>query len=546
LNATLPPTKADRIEGMNERRAAPRNRTLLGAKIVFNSGRSAIDCTVRNLSDLGACLQVASPLGIPDTFYLIVGHESELRTCRVIWRSKDRIGAAFDFAELVGRPDDAKPERPEDVETKAIAFRAALDKVQFGLIVLDDELRAQFINRTFREMFHLPDAKADSKPPFVALMYHSRDRRAYQIPARDLDRYVAERIALVKAGDTHPIDIRLSNSEVIRFQCAVLPGGGRLLSYTYVTDIVQQADELNALRAALDQVRDGIILFDPDMNASFINRSAQQLWKITDEQMARHPNIAELVDHATKMGPYAVGPDELPSFIARRIAQIRAGDPTPIELRAGNGRIIRSQCAPLPSGGRLLTYCDVTDLVCNAEKMEQLATVDVTTGIANRRHFLSMAEKEWDRFQRYHHPLSMLVVDIDYFKSVNDRFGHDVGDAALTAVAKVLQAERRRSDLVGRFGGDEFVVLLPEADATQAAMVAERLCGAVRGQTISAEDQTFGVTLSIGVAAAALSMSSVTSLIKAADEALYEAKSKGRNGYAVAQPEVVAPTIAAE
>src|SRR5262245_38107921 len=158
-----------RIDGMNERRAAPRNRTLLGAKVVFNSGRSAIDCTVRNLSDLGACLQVASPLGIPDNFYLIIGHESELRTCRVVWRSTDRIGAAFESEAQVGHPDNDKPERPEDVETQAIAFRAALDQVQLGLVVLDSELRAQFINRTFREMFRLPDAKADSKPPFVAL-----------------------------------------------------------------------------------------------------------------------------------------------------------------------------------------------------------------------------------------------------------------------------------------------------------------------------------------------------------------------------------------
>jgi diguanylate cyclase (GGDEF)-like protein len=517
---------------------------LLGAKIVFNSGRSAIDCTVRNISDLGTCLQVASPLGIPDTFYLIIGHDNELRTCRVVWRSKDRIGAAFASEAQVGHPGDADPF--EDVETKAIAFRAALDQVQFGLVVLDSELRAQFINRTFRAMFRLPDAKADSKPPFVALVYHGRDTQAYQIPARDLDRYVAERVALVKAGDTNPIDIRLSDGEVLRFQCAVLPGGGRLLSYTYVTDIVRHSDELDVLRAALDRVRDGIVLFDPDMNATFINRAAQQLWKITDAQAERRPNIAELVGHATVTGAYEASPDELPTVVAQRIAQIRAGDPTPTDIHTGDHRIIRAQCAPLPSGGRMLSYCDVTDLVRNAERMEQLATVDVTTRICNRRHFLSKAEVEWDRFQRYHHPLSMLVVDIDHFKSVNDRFGHEVGDAVLTAVAQVLKAERRSSDLVGRFGGDEFVILLPETDATQAAMVAERLCGAVRGQAISAGNRTVGVTISVGVTAATLGMSSVTSLIKAADEALYEAKSNGRDRYAVAQPEVAAPKIAAE
>ena len=168
------------------------------------------------------------------------------------------------------QPDE--PERTSDVmRGHMLALRAALDEVRFGVVLLDHELRAQFINRAFRKMWRLPDPKADSKPPFVALMYHGRDTRAYDVPAADVDAYVAERVEHVKIGDPTPRDLRLSSGEVLRLQCAVLPNGGRMLSYTYVTDIVRHSDELDVLRHALDVVQDGVVLLDPDLNLSLIH-----------------------------------------------------------------------------------------------------------------------------------------------------------------------------------------------------------------------------------------------------------------------------------
>jgi PAS domain-containing protein len=118
-------------------------------------------------------------------------------------------------------------------------LRAALNAIPFGIVVLDHELRAQFINRAFRRMWRLSDHKADTKPAFVALMYHGRDTRAYDVAEDRLDAFVAERVAYVKAGNPAPVDLHLANGEVIRFQCAILPAGGRMLSYTYVTDIAK-------------------------------------------------------------------------------------------------------------------------------------------------------------------------------------------------------------------------------------------------------------------------------------------------------------------
>jgi len=409
------------------------------------------------------------------------------------------------------------------------ALRAALDQMPLGVVLLDQELRAQFINRAFRKMWRLPDSKADSKPAFVALMYHGRDTRAYAVPTDELDTYVAERVAHVKAGDPKPIDVRLASGEVIRFQCTVLPDGGRMLSYTYVTDIVQHSDALEVLCAALDRVEQGIALTDAQLNVQFLNRSVRQLWKISDQQAASKPPLMELINDARFTRTYAVPPDKLEGFIAHRIALVRAGDPTPEDLRVSDGRIIRSQCAVLPGGGRMLTYTDVSDLVRNAEILEHLATTDAMTDVYNRRHFLRLAEAEWSRFQRYQRPLTLMLFDIDHFKTINDRFGHDAGDRALLHVADLCKEGRRSSDVVARVGGEEFALLLPETDPTQAELVATRLHRALAEHPFTVTDETVPITISIGISEATLSMSGVGALMKAADEALYLAKASGRN-----------------
>jgi len=120
---------------------------------------------------------------------------------------------------------------------------AALNQVDFGIVLLDAETRAEFINQAFREYFSLPDEKADSKPPFIALMYHGRDTRAYELPEDELNAYVARRMEMVRAGDSTPINVNLADGKVLRFACTALPDGGRMLSYTPVTDLIRHADD---------------------------------------------------------------------------------------------------------------------------------------------------------------------------------------------------------------------------------------------------------------------------------------------------------------
>jgi PAS domain-containing protein len=120
---------------------------------------------------------------------------------------------------------------------------AALDQVDIGIVLLDPDTRAEFINRAFRDYFLLPDEKADSKPPFIALMYHGRDAGAFEMPEEELSAFIARRTEMMRSGDSTPININLADGQVLRFSCTALPDGGRMLSYTPVTDLVRHTDD---------------------------------------------------------------------------------------------------------------------------------------------------------------------------------------------------------------------------------------------------------------------------------------------------------------
>ena len=103
---------------------------------------------------------------------------------------------------------------------------AALDQVDIGIVLLDSDTRAEFINRAFRDYFSLPDDKADSKPPFIALMYHGRDTGAFELPEEELSAFIARRTEMMRAGNSTPININLADGQVLRFSCTALPDGG--------------------------------------------------------------------------------------------------------------------------------------------------------------------------------------------------------------------------------------------------------------------------------------------------------------------------------
>ncbi|GAB3388696.1 sensor domain-containing diguanylate cyclase [Lysobacter fragariae] len=172
---------------------------------------------------------------------------------------------------------------------------------------------------------------------------------------------------------------------------------------------------------------------------------------------------------------------------------------------------------------------DFTQFYRLQEELRRQAMTDELTGVRNRRSLLLTAQREFARASRYELPLSVLMIDIDHFKDVNDTHGHDVGDKVLKSITDALLRELRDSDVLGRFGGEEFAILLPNTTRAGAAILAERLRERVGAIRLTGDwDGVVEPTISIGVACSQ-GASCIEAVIKRADQSLYEAKANGRN-----------------
>lgn len=184
------------------------------------------------------------------------------------------------------------------------------------------------------------------------------------------------------------------------------------------------------------------------------------------------------------------------------------------------------------------------DMRRQERELVRLATTDALTQIHNRRHALALARQELVRQHRTGRPLALLIMDLDHFKAVNDTYGHAAGDALLTKVGAACKESLRAMDVLGRLGGEEFVMILPETDEAQAITSAERLRARVAGLETLAAGVTVRITTSIGIAIATTRSrnpdASLAELLRQADAALYAAKAAGRDRCMVWRPDLAA------
>jgi diguanylate cyclase (GGDEF)-like protein len=162
------------------------------------------------------------------------------------------------------------------------------------------------------------------------------------------------------------------------------------------------------------------------------------------------------------------------------------------------------------------------------ERLEEAAHRDLLTGLSNRRDMIKRLTNEMNRIQQTGQTLTILLVDVDHFKQVNDTFGHLVGDQVLADIADMMRSILRTSDLCARWGGEEFLLLLPDTDSTNAKKIAERLRQIIMNHAFTGKDFSFSLTISIG-GASSLPAQRLEDIIQAADTMLYQAKKLGRN-----------------
>jgi len=223
------------------------------------------------------------------------------------------------------------------------------------------------------------------------------------------------------------------------------------------------------------------------------------------------------------------------------LAQALSGQPseremrTELEIGGAERRYYDILISPLFEGqtsviGRLVIFRDITDRKRIQDELQKIAITDSLTGLFNRRHFFDLGEKEFAKSTRYNRSLSVILLDIDFFKGINDTYGHFVGDQVLTQVGFLFHKNGREADLTARYGGEEFIILLPETDCASAMLVAERLRKLIEESLIQIGNNLIRFTASFGVAAIdGANAETFDQLVSQADQALYEAKRVGRN-----------------
>ncbi|HHD64023.1 MAG TPA: diguanylate cyclase [Desulfobulbaceae bacterium] len=230
-----------------------------------------------------------------------------------------------------------------------------------------------------------------------------------------------------------------------------------------------------------------------------------------------------------------VHPDDLEIFQEhRRLHYVKATGPAEVTFRIfhknGEVRWIWHQCQAVYSSdgtwiGRRTTNRDVTTLKQAEEQLQRLSTTDPLTGAYNRRMFMDLLVRELQRASRYGEPFSLLMFDIDHFKRINDQYGHNAGDRVLQEVVRLSMETIRQADTLARWGGEEFMVLLPRTGGDMAHALGERLRLRIAEHAFVDADH---LTVSVGVTSLGR-VDSIDSLLKRVDEALYTAKESGRN-----------------
>jgi diguanylate cyclase (GGDEF)-like protein/PAS domain S-box-containing protein len=213
----------------------------------------------------------------------------------------------------------------------------------------------------------------------------------------------------------------------------------------------------------------------------------------------------------------------------------------------GETRWVELSHDPLPGGGFVRTFTDITNQKRLEEKLILMARTDSLTGLLNHHTFHETAADEVKRIRRHSRPLTLMSIDLDHFKQINDHFGHPAGDEVLRAFAAALSICMREADAIGRVGGEEFSVLMSDTKLESARQAAERLLELVRTMQVKSPGyhQRIPFTISIGLAEYIPPMTA-EQLINAADQALYQAKSEGRDCYRIAQtqpPHPLRPSI---
>lgn len=280
----------------------------------------------------------------------------------------------------------------------------------------------------------------------------------------------------------------------------------------------------NLITESLDRLSEGMTIIDGDDKLVLYNSQAAEYLGIEIEDIGVGISLKQLLH--SKDGNTSADPG---SLLMQQLDVSRTGKPQFFEREIGGGRILSVRANPIPTGGVITLYTDITERKAFEKRLIDMATRDELTGLINRREFFTIAAHEEERAKREGHVVSVMMLDADYFKKINDTYGHAAGDDVLRDLAANCRKIFRKTDVVGRYGGEEFAVMLPGAEEKMARVIAERIRSSIENSTVIVDDEDISYTVSIGIACATGKDVRIEELLDRADRALYTAKAEGRN-----------------
>lgn len=290
-------------------------------------------------------------------------------------------------------------------------------------------------------------------------------------------------------------------------------------------------ENMELLHVVTNAVQSAVVLVDDKDQLQFLNPAAETLFGYSQDELSGRPLLETLIPDGFReladaelcnYGRSAEGP--LPDRPLELMVRRKDGTEIPIELYIG--RVHRDD-----SWWLVGSAIDISERKSREQQLLRLAETDPLTGVDNRRKFFMLAEQELKRCHRYDLPLFALMLDLDHFKTINDRFGHAVGDEILRQFADICIRNLRQSDLFGRMGGEEFAAIMTGIGRPEVLAIAERIRSAFTHVRVQDSGRTLDIdtSVSIGVARADPAADSVKAILKQADQALYAAKDQGRN-----------------
>lgn len=449
--------------------------------------------------------------------------------CTSLFYSAACIGAGMFFSRQSRKPEGLK----DGMDT----LIAALASTHDGIALTDDKDRYVFVNDAYAKLYGYTASEMIGKtcldlvPP--EMVAHAKHILHEVLRNRKIGVFNGEMSALLSDGKTLPVEVRATS---------LWDGAGNYQGHTCIVyDISQQKmdketieQSVRFLETIFHSIRDPFIILDRDYTIVRANQAYADL---------KHIALKDLLERKCYRVTRSRSSVCEECIVSRTF---RSGDPSAKEKKVltkhGTDEWIEIYTYPIVNEVHEVTHVieyvrNITDRKRSEEErqlfirdLEMLSSLDTLTGLLNRRMLFDRLGHEIVRVRRYNAELALMFCDLDYFKEINDTYGHRVGDAVLQLTSEILRKSLRSSDIIGRYGGDEFLVILPGTSLKGAHDLAERIRAAVQEMQFEVcEGRSVSITMSIGVICYAGGEADVDALINQIDTALYVSKRSGKN-----------------